>query len=118
MNLSTQKIAFFLHCTVTQQSRKLLFLKQNTTWKQAIRFFIEHDAVARLEERTEHCMSALWATQSTKTICTRAAVFYFEAGLSRSQLIPILVWYTQLNILYFPYEHDPTAVIIANLFHR
>ena len=68
MKLRAEKIVFFLHCTVTQQSSKFLFLKQNTTWKQAIRFFIEYDTVARLEERTEHCMPALWLTQATKTI--------------------------------------------------
>ena len=54
MNLSAAMFAFFLLCTVTQQSSKFLFLKQNTTWKQAIRFFIECGTIARLEERTEH----------------------------------------------------------------
>ena len=68
MNLSAAKFAFFLHYIVTQQSSKFIFLKQNTTWKQAIRFFIEYGTVARLEERAEHCMPALWATQSTKNI--------------------------------------------------
>ena len=29
------------------------------SWKQVIRFFIEYGTVARLEERTEHCMPAL-----------------------------------------------------------
>ena len=41
MKFRAEKFAFFLHCTVTQQSSKFLFLKQNTTWKQAIRFCIE-----------------------------------------------------------------------------
>ena len=66
---------FFLHCTVTQQSSKFLFLKQNTTWKQTISFFIEYGTVARLQKRTEYCMPALWATQSTKTIFTVAIAF-------------------------------------------
>ena len=46
-------------------------------WKQVIRFFIEYGTVARLGERTEHCMPALWATQATKTIfhCTLAVAF-------------------------------------------
>ena len=68
MKLSAEEIAFFLHCAGTQQCSKFLFLKQNTTWKQAIRFFIEFGTVARLEERTEYCKPALWATQSTITI--------------------------------------------------
>ena len=75
MKLSAEKIAFFLYCTVTQQSSKFLFLKQSTTWKQAIRFFIEYGTVARLEERTEHCMPALSPTQATKTICALAVAF-------------------------------------------
>ena len=69
MKLSAEKIAFFLHCTVTQESSKFLFLKQNTTWKQAITFFIEYGTVvAMLEERPEHCMPALSPTQSTKNV--------------------------------------------------
>ena len=75
IDLSTAKFAFFLHCTVTQQPSKFLFLKQNTTWKQAIRFFIEYGTVARLKDWTEHCMPALWVTQSTKTIFTLAIAF-------------------------------------------
>ena len=59
MKLSAEKIAFSLHCTVKQQSSKLLFLKQNTTSKQAIRFFIEYGIVARLGERTEYYVPAL-----------------------------------------------------------
>ena len=121
MKLSAEKFAFFLHCTVTQQSSKSLFLKQNTTWKQVIRFFIEYGTVARLEERTEHCIPALWATQFTKTIChcTLAVAFKLELiKQARSQLILILVRYTQLNIFYFTYKRDPTVAIISNLFHR
>ena len=68
MKLRAGKFAFFLYCTVTQQFSKFLFLKQSITWKQAIRLFIEYGTVARLEERTEHCMPALWLTQATKTI--------------------------------------------------
>ena len=47
-----------------------------TSWKQ-VRFFIEYGIIARLEERTEHCMPALWVTQATKTIiyCTLAVAF-------------------------------------------
>ena len=66
-------------------------------------------------------MPALWATQSTKTIfhCTLAVAFKLELiKQARSQLILILVRYTQLDILYFPYERDPTVVVITNLFHR
>ena len=90
-------------------------------WKQVIiRFFTEYGTVVRLEERTEHCMPALWATQATKTIfhCKLTVAFQLEAGLFRSQLILILVRCTQLDILYFPYKRDPIVVIIANLFHR
>ena len=89
-------------------------------WKQVERFFIEYGTIAMLEERTEHCMPALRATQATKTIfhCKLTVAFQLEAGLFRSQLILILVQYTQLNILYFPYERDPIVVIITNLFHR
>ena len=77
MKLSAEKIAFFLYCTVTQKFSKFLFLKQNTTRKQAIRFFFEYGTVARLEERTEHCMPASWLTQATKAIfyCTLAVAF-------------------------------------------
>ena len=35
---------------------------------QVIGFFIEYGTVARLEERIEHCMPAVWPTQATKTI--------------------------------------------------
>ena len=89
-------------------------------WKQVNRFFIEYCTVAKLEERTEHCMPALWATQATKTIfhCKLTVAFQLEAGIFRSQLILKLVGYTQFNILYFPYKRDPTVVIITNLFHR
>ena len=89
-------------------------------WKQVNRFFIEYGTVARLEERTEHRMAALWATQAAKTIfhCKLTVAFQLEAGLFCSQLILILVRYTQLNILYFPFKRDPTVVIITNLFHR
>ena len=68
MKLRAEKFAFFLYCTVTQQSSKFLFLKQHKTWKQAIRFFIKYGTVAMLEERTEHCMPTLSPTQSTKNI--------------------------------------------------
>ena len=37
-------------------------------------FFIEYGTVAMLEERTEYCMAASEATQSTKTI------FYFVSS--------------------------------------
>ena len=90
MKLSVEKNVFFLHCTVTQQSNKFLFLKQNTTWKQAIRFFIVYDTVARLEERTGHCVPALWATQSTKTIFHYKLTVAFKLELikpARCQLI-------------------------------
>ena len=59
MKLSAEKFAFSLPCTVKQQSNKFLFLKQNTTSKKAIRFFIEYGIVARLEERTEYYVPAL-----------------------------------------------------------
>ena len=47
-----------------------------TSWKH-IRFFIEYGTVARLEERNEHCMPALWVTQATKIFfyCTLAVAF-------------------------------------------
>ena len=37
------------------------------SWKQVIEFFIEYGTVEMVEERIEHCMPALWATQATKT---------------------------------------------------
>ena len=37
-------------------------------WEQVNRFFIEYGTVVRLEERTEHCMPALWLIQASKTI--------------------------------------------------
>ena len=47
------------------------------SWNQVIRFFIEFGTVARLEERTEHYISALRPTQATKTVfhCTLAVAF-------------------------------------------
>ena len=59
-------------------------------WNQINIFFIEYGTVVRLEERTEHCMPALWTTQSTKTIfhCTLAVAFKLELiKQARSQLI-------------------------------
>ena len=38
------------------------------SWNQVIEFFIEYGTVEILEERIEHCMPALWATQATETI--------------------------------------------------
>ena len=66
MNLSAAKFAFFLHCTVTQQSGISYFSIRIQLGSRLLVFFIEYGTVARLEERTEHCMPALWATQSTK----------------------------------------------------
>ena len=59
-------------------------------WKQIIRLFIEYGTVARLEERTEHYMSALWAIQATKKKkhCTLAVAFKLELiKQTRNQLI-------------------------------
>ena len=73
MKLRAEKITF--SCTVLQQPKKFLFLKQSISWKQAIRFFIEYGTVERLKERTEHCMAVLSPTQATKTICAIAVDF-------------------------------------------
>ena len=70
-------------------------------WKPVNRFFIEYGTVARLEERTEHCMPALWATQSTKTIfhCTLAVAFKLELiKQARSQLILKITYGIQNSI--------------------
>ena len=69
MKLKFAKFVFLRHCSIV--------VIDCCTWKQAIRFFIEYDIVARLEERTEHCMLALWVTQVTKTTfyCTLAVSF-------------------------------------------
>ena len=58
MKLIFAKFVFLRHCST--------IVIDCCTWKQAIRFFIEYGTIARLEERTEHYMPTLWATQATK----------------------------------------------------
>ena len=86
MKLKFAKFVFLRHCSTVV----IDCCTSGENWKQVIRFFIECSTVARLEERTEHCMPALWATQATKTIfhCTLAVAFKLELiKQARSQLI-------------------------------
>ena len=64
MKLKFAKFEFLRHCNTVV----IDCCTSGESGKQVIGLIIECGTVARLEERTKHCMLALGATQATKTI--------------------------------------------------